>query len=68
MEEIGVVTVGERPTRVSVALVGLLLAGAAGLVRTEWVAGTITVAAVVWLLFALVGVGQLAVAVHRALR
>lgn len=68
MRDIGVVTVGERPTRVSVALVGLLLAGAGGLLRPELAAGTVTVAAVVWLAFAVVGLTQLLTAIHRALR
>ncbi|HEY0697547.1 MAG TPA: CDP-alcohol phosphatidyltransferase family protein [Micromonospora sp.] len=67
MREIGTVTVGERPTRVSVALVGLLVAGAAGLIRPDLAAGVLTVAAAVWVLLALFGVGQLLTAVRRAL-
>jgi phosphatidylglycerophosphate synthase len=64
---LGVVTVGERPTRVSVALVGLLLAGASGLLRRDLQAGTATFAAVVWLAFAVFGLGQLITAVRRDL-
>jgi CDP-diacylglycerol--glycerol-3-phosphate 3-phosphatidyltransferase len=67
MRGVGVVTVGERPTRVSVALVGLLLAGAGGLLRPELAAGTVTFAAVVWLFFTVFGLGQLVTAVRRDL-
>jgi CDP-diacylglycerol--glycerol-3-phosphate 3-phosphatidyltransferase len=68
MRDIGVVTVGERPTRVSIAFVGLLLAGAAALVQADLPAGTITVVTAVWVLLALVGLLQLLAAFHRALR
>jgi phosphatidylglycerophosphate synthase len=68
MRDIGVVTVGERPTRVSVAFVGLLLAGAVELVQVDLPAGTITVVTAVWVLLALVGLLQLLAAFHRALR
>jgi phosphatidylglycerophosphate synthase len=67
MRGVGVVTVGERPTRVSVALVGLLLGGGAGLLRPELGASTITLAAVAWLAFAMFGLGQLITAVRRDL-
>ena len=60
MSEVGVVTVGERPSRVLVAAAGLLVAGVA-----SWVS---TVAAAIWLVLAVVGLGQLAVAIRRALR
>ncbi|HEY0536545.1 MAG TPA: CDP-alcohol phosphatidyltransferase family protein [Actinoplanes sp.] len=63
MSEIGAVTVGERPTRVLIALLGLLVAGIAG-----HAAVVLTVAAAVWLGLAVVGFGQLAVAVRRELR
>lgn len=68
MRAIGAVTVGERPTRVSVALVGLLLAGAADVIRTDLAAGTITVVTTVWVLLALFGLGQLINVVRRTLR
>ncbi len=68
MTEVGVVTIGERPTRVSVALVGLLLAGGAGLLRPELLAGTVTLAAVGWVFFGLFGLAQLLGGVRRALR
>ncbi|MBM0239627.1 CDP-alcohol phosphatidyltransferase family protein [Micromonospora sp. ATA32] len=67
MREIGAVTVGERPTRVSVALVGLLVAGLAGLIDPDLTAGTITMATAVWVLLAGFGLGQLLSAVRRAL-
>lgn len=67
MREIGAVTVGERPTRVVVALVGLLLAGLAGLIEPDLTAGTITVASAVWALLAGFGLGQLLAAVRGAL-
>ncbi|MFC0529606.1 CDP-alcohol phosphatidyltransferase family protein [Phytohabitans kaempferiae] len=68
MRDIGVVTVAERPTRVSVAFVGLLIAGVAGAVQPDLPAGTITVVTAVWLLLAFVGLLQLLAAFHRALR
>jgi len=59
MSEIGVVTVAERPTRVLVAVFGLL---AAFVVPT-----LITVATVGWLTLALIAGTQLALAIRRAL-
>jgi CDP-diacylglycerol--glycerol-3-phosphate 3-phosphatidyltransferase len=67
MRGVGAVTVGERPTRVSVAVVGLLLGGAAGLLRAELASGTVTLAAVAWLAFSVFGLGQLVTAVRRDL-
>ncbi|HEX6968529.1 MAG TPA: CDP-alcohol phosphatidyltransferase family protein [Micromonosporaceae bacterium] len=68
MNEVGLVTVGERGTRVWIAVVGLVVAGLAGLILPEFRPGTITVAAAVWLLLALLGLGQLLTVVRRALR
>jgi CDP-diacylglycerol--glycerol-3-phosphate 3-phosphatidyltransferase len=68
MAEIGAVTVGERPTRVLLALFGLACAGAAGLVAPDLAAGTATVAAAAWTTLGAIGLIQLAVAVRRALR
>ncbi|GID32089.1 CDP-alcohol phosphatidyltransferase family protein [Paractinoplanes brasiliensis] len=59
MSEIGVVTVAERPTRVLVAIFGLL--------PTALMTASTTVAAAVWLALSLVGGVQLAIAVQRAL-
>lgn len=62
MSEIGVVTVGERPTRVLIALFGLLAAGVSGHAPL-----VLTVAASVWLGLAVIGLAQLAVAIRRAI-
>ncbi|MCY1138627.1 CDP-alcohol phosphatidyltransferase family protein [Actinoplanes sp. Pm04-4] len=59
MSEIGVVTVAERPTRVLVAIFGLLAAFA--------YAPLITVATAVWLALALIAGVQLLTAIRRAL-
>lgn len=59
MSEIGVVTVAERPTRVLVAIFGLLAAAVAP--------AAINVAAAVWLGLAVVGLGQLGMAIRREL-
>lgn len=72
MSGTGVVTVGERPARVSVVLVALLLAGAAGLLAPELApelaAGTATVVVTVWALLAAFGFSQLMGAIKVALR
>ena len=68
MPDIGAVTVGERPTRVSVAISGLLVGGVAGLVRGGWDVPVVSLAAAAWLGLAVVGLVQLAVAVRHALR
>jgi CDP-diacylglycerol--glycerol-3-phosphate 3-phosphatidyltransferase len=67
MKEIGVVTVGERPTRVSITVIGLLLGGAAGFVQPDLAPGTMTVLLAVWALLALFGLFQLLGAVRRTL-
>lgn len=59
MSEVGVVTVAERPTRVLVAIFGLLAAFA-------W-PPLITVAAAAWLALALVAGVQLTIAIRRSL-
>ncbi len=66
MDDIGTVTVGERPTRVLIALFGLLLVGAAEFV--DRAAETSTVAVAAWTLLGAVGLVQLSVAVVKALR
>jgi CDP-diacylglycerol--glycerol-3-phosphate 3-phosphatidyltransferase len=67
MADIGVVTVGERPTRVSVAISGLLVGGVAGFVHSEWATAVVVLAAAAWLALAVIGLGQLIVAVRREL-
>ena len=64
MTGLGIVTVGERPTRVGAAVGGFLLGGVLPGSATSVVLGF----AGLWLLFAVVGLVQLAMAVHRALR
>jgi CDP-diacylglycerol--glycerol-3-phosphate 3-phosphatidyltransferase len=67
MPDIGVVTVGERPTRVSVAISGLLVGGVAGFVHADWAVVVVSIAAAAWLALAVIGLGQLIVAVRRGL-
>jgi phosphatidylglycerophosphate synthase len=59
MAEIGVVTVGERPTRAIVAGLGLVLIAVIGL---PWLPPAL------WCLLQIIGLTQLSVAVRRALR
>lgn len=68
MSGVGVVTVGERATRVSVTLTALVLAGVSGLWAPELAAGTATVVAAVWALLAAFGFSQLMGAIRTALR
>ncbi|HEV7962176.1 MAG TPA: CDP-alcohol phosphatidyltransferase family protein [Actinoplanes sp.] len=67
MREIGAVTVGERPTRVSVAVSGLIVGGVAGLLHAGWDAVVLTAAGVVWLALGVIGLAQLTTAVRREL-
>jgi CDP-diacylglycerol--glycerol-3-phosphate 3-phosphatidyltransferase len=67
MRDIGAVTVGERPSRVSVAITGLVVGGVAGLVRESWGTDVLIVAAAAWLILAVIGLTQLAIVVHREL-
>ena len=67
MTGLGAVTVGERPTRVSVAISGLLIGGVAGLVHPGWDVTVVVVAVIVWVALGLIGLGQLLAAVRREL-
>ena len=67
MREIGAVTVGERPTRVSVAISALIVGGVAGLVHSGWDSTVVTIAAAAWLALGAAGLAQLAAAVKREL-
>ncbi|WP_213455125.1 CDP-alcohol phosphatidyltransferase family protein [Rhizomonospora bruguierae] len=67
MRAIGAVTVGERPTRVLVALFGLAACGAAGLVSRELPAGAGTLVTAVWVLLSAIGLTQLFAAVSTEL-
>jgi len=67
MPDIGVVTVGERPTRVSVAFSGLLVGGVAGFVDSDWAVAVVVIAAAAWVVLGVAGLGQLVAAVRREL-
>ena len=67
MDGLGIVTLGERPTRVSVAISGLLVGGLAGLLHPGWDTVVVRVAAVAWLGLGVLGLAQLARAVRREL-
>ena len=67
MDGLGIVTLGERPTRVSVAISGLLVGWVAGLVHPGWDTTVVLVAAIVWLALGVIGLVQLVVAVRREL-
>lgn len=68
MTEIGAVTVAERPTRVLVVTFGLAVAGIGGTLRSELAVGAVTVATAIWTVLGTVAIGQLFLAVRRALR
>ena len=68
MKGIGTVTLAERPTRAVIAALGLAFAGLGGLATPELAVGAVTLAGAAWLLFGLIGLGQLLVAVHLAFR
>ncbi len=67
MEGLGIVTLGERPTRVSVAISGLLVGGLAGLLHPGWASTVLVVATLAWLALGLIGLVQLIRAVRREL-
>lgn len=68
MSVVGVQTAADRPMRVVVAVVGLLLAVIAGLAGGQVAAGMLTVSIMVWLLFTVHGLSQLHGALRRSLR
>ncbi|MEV0898066.1 CDP-alcohol phosphatidyltransferase family protein [Actinoplanes sp. NPDC049802] len=68
MPDIGVVTVGERPTRVAVTVTGLILTPLAAVIVPGRVAAVLATAVAAWLILQLVGLAQLTVAVRAALR
>lgn len=61
-------TSGERTARLVVAISGLVLAGVTGVLLDGIVAGTVTVAAVIWLFLGLFGLAQLLSAIRAAFR
>lgn len=68
MSRLGALTLAERPARLSVMVGGLAVAGLLGQAEPQATPGMLVMASVVWLLFALFGLGQLAGAVRKALR
>jgi CDP-diacylglycerol--glycerol-3-phosphate 3-phosphatidyltransferase len=67
MSEIGAVTLGERPARLILIVVALVLAGLSGMVAVDLPAGTVTVVAAVYVLILVIGLIQLTAAVQTAL-
>lgn len=67
MTELGTVTVGERPMRVSAAVCAFVLGGVVGLVYPAWAGGVVRGFAGLWLVLAVAGLVQLTTAVRRAL-
>ncbi|AGL15467.1 CDP-alcohol phosphatidyltransferase family protein [Actinoplanes sp. N902-109] len=67
MAEIGAVTVGERPTRVSIAISGLVVAALAHLVHPGWETAVASVATIVWIALGALGLVQLTLVVRRVL-
>ncbi|MCW2638462.1 MAG: CDP-alcohol phosphatidyltransferase [Dactylosporangium sp.] len=65
MSEIGVVTVAERPTRIILVVASLVVAG---FLPQGPRAAAVTVLVGIWAVLAVVGFGQLIVAVHAKLR
>ena len=67
MREIGTVTIGERPTRVGITLIGFVVTGVGGLIQADLTPGIATLVVIIWLLVSLVGFGQLFAAVRSSL-
>jgi phosphatidylglycerophosphate synthase len=67
MNEIGRITIAERPVRAAFAALGLLLAALGTLFSGDVSAGSATLATAVWDAVALIGLAQLLVAVRRVL-
>lgn len=67
MTQLGVQTVADPPMRVSAAAIGFTMAGFVGLAGVPLAAGLLSLAAMVWLVLAVIGAGQLAGVVRRSL-
>jgi CDP-diacylglycerol--glycerol-3-phosphate 3-phosphatidyltransferase len=67
MAEIRAVTLGERPSRLALVMIGLVAAGLAGTLGTDLPSGVVTVAAAIAGLFGLIGLVQLIAAVQSEL-
>jgi CDP-diacylglycerol--glycerol-3-phosphate 3-phosphatidyltransferase len=68
MRGIGVVTVAERPTRILLAVFGLVFAGIGGLASPDLAIGTVTVTSAIWAVLACVAMLQLLLVVREELR
>ena len=68
MAEIGAVTLGERPARLILVMLGLVVAGVAGLVAQDLPAGALTIVAAITALLGVIGLLQLIAAVQVQLR
>jgi phosphatidylglycerophosphate synthase len=68
MVGVGVVSVAERPVRVILTVVALVLGGAASPVSARLAAGVMTIVVAVWVLLGLLGAGRLLTAIRAALR
>jgi phosphatidylglycerophosphate synthase len=67
MAEIGVVTLGERPARLIMITLGLVLAGVAGVLAPDLPSGVVTIVAAIAALFGVIGLVQLIGAVQHEL-
>jgi phosphatidylglycerophosphate synthase len=67
MAEIGAVTLGERPVRLVLVAVGLVLAGLAGQLARDLPAGAVTIVAAIAALLGVIGLIQLVNAVQTTL-
>lgn len=67
LDKLRVGTVGDRSTRVWLALTGLALGAAAAQIGQDLAAGIVTMVAFIWLTLALIGVGQLLAVIRKVL-
>jgi phosphatidylglycerophosphate synthase len=67
MTDIGAATLGERPTRVLLAIIAFGAGGLLGLGSADLPAGFVTFVAAVWIVLAVLGFAQLFGSMHRAL-
>lgn len=65
---VGTRTVGERPMRVSTTIGGLVVAGLAAKVSANLQAGTVTIAAVIWIFLGLFGLVELLSSIRKLRR
>jgi hypothetical protein len=68
MVGVGVVSVAERPIRVILTVVALVLGGAASPVSARLAAGVMTIVVAVWVLLGLLGGARLLTAIRAGLR